>query len=270
MDERDDPRYMELGSLEAIYPEIRHPDAKYPFTFEIDLLVEPAAPVTVTFPAASAPTEVDSLEVSYLPSLRLGFRLPEGYPVDVPPEIKVSTTPQWLTRETIKRLEDDGPRLWDEIGRGTVAFTYINHIQRAAEDVFGTISPEGSLQVDSEHKLAVLDHNIKAKKAAFEKETFDCGVCLDPKKGPKCHKMLDCGHIFCIHPNCAKERAVSEETKKTKVAVSPSELLQIGLSEDMVKRYVTLKYKTELESDKNTIYCPRQWCNGAAQSQTSQ
>jgi E3 ubiquitin-protein ligase RNF14 len=100
--------------------------------------------------------------------------------------------------------------------------------------------------------------------------------------------MLDCGHIFCIQclqdfyndainegnlsvvrclsPNCAKERAASKETKKAKVAVSPSELLQIGLSEDMVKRYVTLKYKTELESDKNTIYCPRQWCNGAARS----
>lgn len=194
MEESDDPRYMELGSLEAIYPEIRRPDAKDPFTFEIDLPVEPAAPVTVTFPAPSAPAhpglstpaqavenaqpEVDSLEVSYLPSLRLRVRLPEGYPVDVPPEIQVSTTPQWLTEDTIKRIEDDGPRLWDEIGRDMVAFTYIDHIQRAAEDVFGTISPEGTLQVDSEHKLAVLDHDIKAKKAAFEKETFDCGVCL--------------------------------------------------------------------------------------------
>ncbi|RGP62217.1 hypothetical protein FLONG3_10296 [Fusarium longipes] len=304
MDESDDPRYMELSSLEAIYPEIRRPDTQDPFTFEIDLPVEPAAPITVTFPAPSAPAhpglttptqavenaqpEVDSLEVSYLPSLRLKVRLPEGYPVDVAPETQVSTTPQWLTEETIKRLEDDGPRLWDEIGRDMVAFTYIDHIQRAAEDVFGTISPEGTLQVDSEHKLAVLDHDIKAKKAAFEKETFDCGVCLDPKKGTKCHKMLDCGHIFCVQclqdfyndainegnlstvrclsPNCAKERATAKQTKKNKVAVSPSELLQIGLSEETVKRYVTLKYKTELESDKNTIYCPRQWCNGAARS----
>ncbi|CZR39542.1 uncharacterized protein FPRO_04439 [Fusarium proliferatum ET1] len=304
MDYSDDPRLIELGSIEAIYPEIRRPDANDPFTFEIDLPVEPAAPVTVTFPAASAPAhpglttlgqatenaqpEVDSLEVSYLPPLRLRVCLPEGYPTEAPPDIVVSTIPQWLSRETIKRLEDDGPRLWDEIGRDMVAFTYIDHIQRAAEDVFGTISPEGTLQVDSEHKLAVLDHDIKAKKAAFEKETFDCGVCLDPKKGSKCHRMLDCGHIFCVQclqefyndaitegnlstvrclsPNCAKKRSASKDTKKHKVAISPSELLQIGLSEEMVKRYVTLKYKTELESDKNTIYCPRQWCNGAARS----
>lgn len=104
--------------------------------------------------------------------------------------------------------------------------------------------------------------------------------------------MLDCGHIFCLQclrgfysdtinegnlsavrclaPNCAKERASAQikpgSANKTKTAISPSELLQIGLSEDMVKRYVTLKYKTELESDKTTVYCPRQWCNGAARS----
>ncbi|KAK7413457.1 hypothetical protein QQX98_007682 [Neonectria punicea] len=316
VDDSDDLRHVELGALEAIFPEIRRFDKTDPFTFEIELPVEPAAPITVTFPAASANTlpglnvagpsvdnpqpEVDSLNVSHLPSLCLRICLPDGYPVDAPPQIVISTTPPWLAPETIKRLEDDGPRLWDEIGRDMVAFTYIDHIQRAAEDVFGTITPNGTLHVDPEHKLAVLDHDIKAKKDAFEKETFDCGVCLDPKKGTKCHKMLDCGHIFCLQclqdfyndainegnlstvrclaPNCAKERSKaqvqaqaqdapsSKQTKKPKVSVSPSELLQIGLSEDMVKRYVTLKYKTELESDKNTIYCPRQWCNGAARS----
>lgn len=106
--------------------------------------------------------------------------------------------------------------------------------------------------------------------------------------------MVDCGHIFCIGclqdfygdaieqgnislvrclmPNCAKERAAaatsgpSRQGRKTKTLISPGELLQIGLSGDVVKRYVTLKYKTELESDKDTIYCPRQWCNGAARS----
>lgn len=107
--------------------------------------------------------------------------------------------------------------------------------------------------------------------------------------------MIDCGHIFCVQclcdfygdainsgelltvrclaPNCAKERAAKSladaagrPARKPKTFISPSELLQIGLSEELVKRYVTLKYKTELESDKNTIYCPRQWCNGAARS----
>lgn len=101
---------------------------------------------------------------------------------------------------------------------------------------------------------------------------------------------MDCSHIFCLQclqdfyndaikegnlstvrcltPNCAKERAKTPTSRggKAKTVISPSELLQIGLAEDMVKRYVTLKYKTELEADKDTIYCPRQWCNGAARS----
>lgn len=198
-DDSGDPRHVELETLEAIYPEIKRLGEKDPFTFEIELPVEPAAPVTVTFPAASingvpaldaaaqaaenAQPEVDSLEVSHLPSLCLRIHLPDGYPTDAPPRVEVSTTPQWLSADTIKRLEDDGPRLWDEIGRDMVAFTYIDHVQRAAEDVFGTTTPEGTLEVNSEHKLAVLDYDIKAKRAAFEKETFDCGVCLgeDPR-----------------------------------------------------------------------------------------
>ncbi|KFA46349.1 hypothetical protein S40293_08635 [Stachybotrys chartarum IBT 40293] len=313
--ETHDPRAEELETLQAIYPEIHRPDPDaQPFTFELELPVEPANPITVTFPAAtpaplpsataaaaasdqparSGRLELDSLEVSHLPPLRLRLSLPAGYPLQSPPSVSLSTTPPWLSDETINKLQDDAPRLWDEAGRDMVAFTYIDHVYRAAEDVFGIIGSDGTLQVDPEHKLAVLDYDIQAKKAAFEKETFDCGVCLDPKKGTKCHKMMDCGHVFCLQcliafyddaitagsidtvrcltPNCAKERAEAQandkgrHARKPKVSVSPSELLQIGLSEDAVKRYVNLKYIIELESDKNTIYCPRQWCDGAARS----
>ncbi|KJZ80562.1 hypothetical protein HIM_00412 [Hirsutella minnesotensis 3608] len=318
----DDPRSVELETLTAIYPEIRqlstYGDAQadeaaqspsHPFVFEIELPVQPAEPVTVVFPVASpaqqdvsdptriAPSEpIDSLLVSHLPPLCLHLALPDGYPDQKPLKATVTTSPQWLSRKTLASLEDVGPRLWEEAGRDLVAYAYIDHVQRAAEDVFGAISPEGTLEINAAHKLAVLDYDIKAKRAAFEKETFDCGVCLDPKKGSACHKMADCGHIFCLQclrdfygdaieqgnlpsvrcltPNCAKERAAalsatgnaSRPAHKPKTFISPSELLQIGLSADLVKRYVTLKYKTELESDKDTVYCPRQWCNGAARS----
>ncbi|KAI6782925.1 uncharacterized protein J7T54_002084 [Emericellopsis cladophorae] len=305
MDENEELRTTELEALEAIYPEIRRPDAKDHFTFEIDLPVQPAAPVTVTFPAAATGNDVDtgvinpvadadSLQVSHLPALRLRITLPDGYPSDKPPEVYISTDPQWLRQETLASLSSDGPRLWEDMGRDMVAYTYIDHVQRAADDVFGAISEQGTLEVDAQYKLAVLDYDIKSKAAAFDRETFDCGICLDPKKGTKCHKMLDCGHIFCLQclqdfyndaiqqgsigtvrclmPSCAKERSAAQQAtdakrpKKPKTSISPSELLQIGLTEDTVKRYVMLKYKTELESDKNTVYCPRQWCNGAARS----
>jgi E3 ubiquitin-protein ligase RNF14 len=106
--------------------------------------------------------------------------------------------------------------------------------------------------------------------------------------------MIDCGHVFCtqclqdfynnaitegdvtsvrcLEPNCADKRekaspaATPSKRRKPKTFINPSELLQIPLDHDMVKRYVTLKHKSELESDKNTVYCPRPWCQGAARS----
>jgi E3 ubiquitin-protein ligase RNF14 len=99
--------------------------------------------------------------------------------------------------------------------------------------------------------------------------------------------MIDCGHVFCVQclqdfynnaitegdlatvrclaPNCAKEReAAGKRGRKPKIR--PSELLEIPLEREVVQRYVNLSYKNELETDKNTIYCPRSWCNGAARS----
>lgn len=294
MDDSPDERDIELETLEAIFPEIRRSDA--PFTFEIDIPVKPEVPVTVAFPAAEPAAglgEGDDVKITHLPSLVLTLVLPKGYPATEPPCVSITTTPHWLRQNTLKDLEDDGPRLWEEQGRDMVAYTYIDHLQRLADTIFDTLTPDGTLEINAEHKLAVLDYDIKAKKEEFERETFDCEVCLDPKKGSKCHKMLDCGHIFCLEclqdfyndaitegstqsvrclmPSCAKDRAgaLKREGKKArdiKTSISPNELLQIGLSEETVKRYVMLKYKTELESDKNTIYCPRQWCNGAARS----
>lgn len=104
--------------------------------------------------------------------------------------------------------------------------------------------------------------------------------------------MLDCGHVFCVQclqdfynnaiqegdistirclePSCAQQRETAlkpgDKRRKAKMFISPSELLQIPLEPEVVQRYVRLKYKTELESDKNTIYCPRPWCEGAARS----
>ncbi|KAK2023057.1 RWD-domain-containing protein [Colletotrichum zoysiae] len=301
----DDPRQDELSSLQAIFPEIE-PDDHRPFCFTIQLPVRPAKPVTVAFPAASnaqdtAATQlpgveprIDSHELSHLPAVVVRMQLPEGYPTERPPGVSISTSPPWLTRDAIKKLEDDGPRLWEDMGRDMVAFTYIDHVQQAADEVFGMVDGNGALEIDPSHKIAILDYDIEAARAAFEKETFDCGICLDPKKGSMCHKMIDCGHIFCIQclqefynnaitegdlatvrclaPNCSKERAEagqvsgSGKKRKVKTSISPSELLQIGLSQETVTRYVTLKYKNELESDKNTIYCPRSWCQGAARS----
>jgi len=71
-----------------------------------------------------------------------------------------------------------------------------------------------------------------------------------------------------MEPGCAKKRAERQSKKKRrrhpKVQITPSELLQIPLEHDKVTRFVKLNRKAKLESDKNTIYCPRKWCDGVA------
>ncbi|KAL8421941.1 hypothetical protein RB596_002626 [Gaeumannomyces avenae] len=314
----DDPRDIELSSLSAIYPEIE-PDPANARAFFLELPVKPAQPVKVFFPAPVAatvpdmepgqppgqprdntngnaigePVREDSHELSYLPSVRLRISLPDSYPAELPPRVELGAVPSWIPTPRVEELVAECANLWEELGRDSVVFAYIDCIQQLAENAFGVADDEGTLSVDLQHKIAILDYDISAKRAAFERETFDCGVCLDPKKGSVCHRMLDCGHVFCsaclqdfynnaikegdissvrcLSPNCAKERealaaAAGIKKRKKPKLVSPSELLQIPLDHDAVKRYVTLKYKSELESDKNTVYCPRSWCNGAVRS----
>ncbi|KAI1391035.1 RWD-domain-containing protein [Hypoxylon trugodes] len=301
----EDIRQEELSTIAAIYPELQV-DESNPHTFSIELPVSLSTPLTVLFPAATEgapPIEpaqgqipsiaaVDSHSLLNLPSLQVSIELPEGYPSEKPPQVGISTSPPWLSEPILRKLEKDVETLWEEIGRDQVIFTYIDNLQQSTDNIFGLVDSKGHLEVGPEHKIAILDYDIKAKRRAFEKETFDCGICLDPKKGTVCHQMLDCGHVFCVQclqdfyntaitegdiasviclqPNCAKERedAVkgSSRKKKAKTFINPSELLQIPLERDIVKRYVMLKHKTELESDKNTVYCPRSWCQGAARS----
>jgi len=108
-----------------------------------------------------------------------------------------------------------------------------------------------------------------------------------------CHRLLLCSHVFCvaclqdfyntcitegdigkvkcITPHCgskprgllAVDPGLNTRTKDDRT-LEPSELLQIPLEQEMVQRYIKLKRKKRLESDRTTIYCPRQWCQGPA------
>ncbi|KAI1415172.1 RWD-domain-containing protein [Hypoxylon sp. FL1857] len=300
----EDIREEELSTIAAIYPELQV-DENDPHTVTLELPVSLANPLTVLFPAATegappvepaqgqtpAVAAVDSQALLNLPSLRVRINLPEGYPLKKPPKVGISTSPPWLSDQILHKLESDVEALWEEMGRDQVVFTYIDNLQQSAENVFGLVDDQGRLEIAPEHKIAILDYDITAKQRAFDKETFECGICLEPKKGVVCHRMIDCKHVFCVQclqdfynnaitegdiasvqclePNCAKERedAVRGSTKKkAKTFISPSELLQIPLERETVMRYVMLKHKAEVESDKNTVYCPRPWCQGAARS----
>lgn len=190
----EDQRDVELSTLSAIYPEIQRIQDEDPYIFVLEVPVNPSKAVTVFFPAAAegqalgtvAPQiggvepngNIDSHELAHLPALRLQISLPPGYPVDEPPAVNLSTSPSWLPSTTAKKVESDCARLWDDLGRDLVVFSYVDHVQQLADEVFGLVSNSGALEIRPEHKIAVLDYDIKAKRRAFDKETFECGVCL--------------------------------------------------------------------------------------------
>ena len=120
----------------------------------------------------------------------------------------------------------------------------------------------------------------------------------DAKKGTVCHRLLLCEHVFCVPclqdyynacitegdigsvkcmaPDCGKKPKIGVATDQiqpkqgpTDRTLEPSELLEIPLEQDTVQRYIKLKKKKRLESDRTTVYCPRQWCQGPARTSNS-
>lgn len=315
-DSEEDERSVELSSIVAIFPEI-HIDPVSPFKASLDLPVTLPSPTRFCFeqpldhgmPAAlTPPTSVDGTKAElgpvaardvhillHLPPLSLEIHLPEGYPAEKCPVVRLNTHPPWLPARRLERLTIDCERLWEECGRDMVVFTYIDHLQQLAESAFGIQdTPDGELCLSQDLKIALLEFNNKTEREKFEKETFECGVCLEPKKGANCYRLQRCSHVFCVAclqdfyntcisegdvdnvkclaPDCdtahGTDPVAGDDTprRKKRRTLTPSELLQIPLATDTVKRYVFLRRKKQIEADKTTVYCPRQWCQGAARS----
>ena len=324
VDLSDDERTLELSTVQAIYPEIEI-SPEDPFSALLEIPVAPAKPLPVIFPplAGGAPirtlptppsshddhdqeTHNDKIQpiaelryLSYLPSLELQFTLPEGYPAAAGPKVRLTASPSWLPSAKIKELEKIALELWERGGRNAVVFDYIDSLQQAAEFGFDLLSKDGpALDIHQGLEAALLDFDLESKRKKFDQETFECGVCLEPKKGAVCHRLVLCGHVFCIEclqdfynncikegdiisvkcltPDCSKEKPAQtvegrkRRRRKVDRTLDPSELLQIPLEQETVQRYVMLKRKNKLEADKTTIYCPRQWCQGPARSNKTQ
>ena len=291
-------REEELSTLQAIYPELEQclsdPDISH-----LELPVQTTIPFRISLPKTSKKELLPLLEngsvdyyiheITHLPSLQLRIELPKKYPSAAPPILKLSTSPPWLPRSVLSDLEAQASALWEEYGRVQILFVLIDQLQQAAETGFG-LAPD-ALDTSGEDafstKQQLLSYDIQRKNEVFEQETFSCGVCLEPKKGSACHRLEQCGHVFCVacltnffnscisegdvtsvrclDINCSAEHGDGKKSTSRRMLQS-RELLQIPLAEEVVKRYVKMRRKKIIESDKDTIYCPRKWCQGPAKS----
>ncbi|KAH8712197.1 RING finger protein-like protein [Phaeosphaeriaceae sp. PMI808] len=272
----DDERAEELNTLQSIYPELVI-DACNPYSAVLDLLVAPSKPLLVTFQP-----EQETLRLPYLPCLHINILLPASYPAETSPSIRLSTTPPWLPSVVLQKLTDEAKSLWEEYGGGTILFSYISSLQEQAEATFGL----HELVLTSDMRNELVNYSKKLKQELFDKETFDCLVCLEPKKGSTCHRMERCSHVFCVaclqdyYNNCINEGAVNNvkcmstacgksggSRRKKDRLLSPKELLQIPISRQTVERYAKMKRKKKIESDPTITFCPRSWCQGAMRTE---
>lgn len=204
--EAEDERALELSTVAAIYPELETDAAPDHISATLSIAVEPIKPVLISFPPADGtppgglPTPPNSTDedtnqveehkqgsiiaqdahnLSYLPPLSLRIVLPEGYPTEKPPLVQLESQFSWLPKKRLLELEAAGNTVWEEVGRDQMVFSYIDHLREAAENAFGLAKEEGEvLAVPSDLKVALLDFDLKAQRAKFEQETFDCGICL--------------------------------------------------------------------------------------------
>lgn len=217
IEESEDERTVELASLAAIYPELVVDDAgSDPFYAAISIQVEPVEPLSIRFPSAHAappvgphtpphssmegvfqlaqleigenglaPTTNEEISrLSHLPALNLRFCLPEGYPTEKPPGICLESQYSWLPEQKLQELREAGRTLWEDLGRHNVVFSYIDHLREAAERGFDmALTDNQVLEISPDLKVALLDFDLKAKRAKFERETFECGICLGMSYG---------------------------------------------------------------------------------------
>ena len=209
LEDGEDERIVELVSLAAIYPElVVNPTGSDSFSATIAIQVEPVEPLAIRFPSAdgappvrpftpstttieeitnldfdengvtSAPLE-DISRLSHLPALNLRLSLPEGYPAEKPPVFHLESQYSWLPEQKLQELREEGHTLWEELGRDQVVFSYIDHLREAAERGFDVAQADDQvLEISPDLKVSLLDFDLKAKRAKFERETFECGICL--------------------------------------------------------------------------------------------
>lgn len=194
----DDEREEELQTLAAIFPEVLI-DASDAFTATLELPVSPAKPLTIKFASPDQlqesylpnyPAEcIRELSFAHLPPFTVHITLPLGYPTDRPPIVKLSTRLDWLPESKTIQLEHDVLDLWQECGRCQILFSYIDHLQQAAERGFDL---DGRLTLSAVRESDLVTFNRRSLETIFNAGTYHCGICLDPKKGKDCASLPRC------------------------------------------------------------------------------
>lgn len=110
-------------------------------------------------------------------------------------------------------------------------------------------------------------HDRLMRHSTFSSESFDCGICLETKKGARCTRLRKCGHVFCVeclysyfelniregmvrNVGCADAECVKRNQKLGKDqhgSIEAEEIEEI-VGAELKDRYVWLLEKQRVES----------------------
>jgi len=177
---QDDERSSEITTVSYIFPELT---LLGPHSFTLSIAVSPVSPIPVVFSDES----VAARTICHFPPLQLTVTLPESYPLEAPPNIRLEST--WVTKEILTRLHKELVGLWEEV-RDQMLYAVIDHLVQKAEEAFIHGRGTESLVVSKNLEEELIAFNKKSLKDEFNKGTYECGVCLGMPILPPCDILM--------------------------------------------------------------------------------
>lgn len=233
------------------------------------------------------------LDLEHLPPLQAHFELPQSYPYDEAPFVRVQSS--WAADEGhwLADLESSSLDIWDHDSAlfgmiDSLAHCLKPNYEKPLRLVGGALLHKKSLYT------TLRSHNATMTRTRFASSTWSCSICLSTVKGKKCFQLHHCRHVYCsaclsgffsvlIHeglvrrvccpdPECSKARVEAEKagannTKGKQRARLPGDVgrdeLELIVGADLLKRYDRLIEKQRIESNPQIVECPR--CSAAVE-----
>jgi hypothetical protein len=151
----------------------------------------------------------DTFSLSHLPPLTFDIAYPPSYPMHSSPTLLSITPPIGLRYLDSSNLTSTLPDLlastYADSAPDASLWTFLELV-RTGEFLAPSLAGE-VVQVPTDEitddglrrlrrKLEDWDRGMKGE--GFERTTFDCGICLEEKKGRKCLELEGCGHILSV------------------------------------------------------------------------
>ncbi|PWN49858.1 RWD-domain-containing protein [Violaceomyces palustris] len=273
----------------------------------------PPVKLTVALPPGYplfSPPKILQLQAPWLP------RPPHGNQ----PLNQLREAENWIRKRLIRQWEEMGGAevlyawsswlsegMWEDIRLDGGQFAPFKEKRLDGVDSGALNSNPGELKFDEivgpgqkgQPRLSIVmtSYERSKRKSDFEATSFDCGICLEGRKGRSCVRLSGCDHVFChpclsgyismlvaegFHrqakscpdPECVKMRAEKEKRgedlnenealpdfgEKVGRGLLTREELSLILDQTQVERLEMLCLKARAEADPSISYCPREGC----------